>query len=234
MAEKPVAANLLRTEGRVHAVDRERNLGQRGCTARVFCVAEKPVAANLLRTEGRVHAVDRERNLGQRGYTVWFTGLSGSGKSTLAFAVEHALLVRGVASYVLDGDNIRFGLNSDLGFSPEDRSENIRRIGEVCALFCDAGLVVLSSFISPYLADRARVRRVHPPGRFIEVFVNTPLQVCEQRDPKGLYAMARSGEITDLTGIGSPYEPPDSAEVVINTARPLSECVDAVIGAIRL
>ena len=130
---------------------------------------------------------------GHGSVTVWFTGLSGSGKSTLAFAVERRLVDLGRAAYVLDGDNIRFGLNRDLGFSPEDRTENIRRIGEVCRLFQDAGLIALTAFISPYAADRDAVRAMHPAGRFVEVFVDTPIEVCESRDVKGLYAKARAG-----------------------------------------
>ncbi len=168
------------------------------------------------------------------GRTVWLTGLSGSGKTTLAVAVKQALSERGVAAYVLDGDVIREGLNADLGFSPEDRSENIRRIGEVCALFCDAGLVVLSAFISPYAADRDRVRGLHPPGRFVEVHVATPLEVCEQRDVKGLYAKARRGEIPDFSGISAPYEAPDSPELVVDTSRPLAECVRSVLEVLGL
>ncbi len=168
------------------------------------------------------------------GRTVWFTGLSGSGKTTLAVAVKQALSERGVAAYVLDGDVIREGLNADLGFSPEDRSENIRRIGEVCALFCDAGMVVLSAFISPYRADRDRVRALHPLGRFSEVHVATPLEVCEQRDVKGLYAKARRGEIPEFSGISAPYEPPASPELVVDTSRPLAECVRSVLETLGL
>jgi adenylylsulfate kinase len=134
----------------------------------------EPVSTNILRVEGLVGAADRVALLGHSGRTVWFTGLSGSGKSTLAFAVEEALVARGVAAYVLDGDNVRFGLNRDLGFSAADRTENVRRIGEVCRLFQDAGLVVLSAFISPYKADRDAVRALHPEGSFVEVFVDTP------------------------------------------------------------
>jgi adenylylsulfate kinase len=157
--------------------------------------------------------------LGHGAATVWFTGLSGSGKSTLALAVEAALLDRGVAAYVLDGDNVRFGLNRDLGFSPEDRTENIRRIGEVCRLLNEAGIVVLTAFISPYLEDRRRVRDLHPDGSFIEVHVDTPLEVCEQRDVKGLYARARTGEIPEFSGISAPYEAPTAAELRIDTSR---------------
>lgn len=188
-----------------------------------------PVSENIVRAEGHVGGVDRAKNFGHRSRTVWFTGLSGSGKSTLAFAVEQALTERGVAAYVLDGDNVRFGLNRDLGFSPEDRTENIRRIGEVCRLFQDAGLVVLTAFVSPYAADRESVRALHPEGAFVEVFVDTPLEICEARDVKGLYAKARTGEIPEFTGISAPYEPPISPELRIDTQRDLEKCVADVL-----
>jgi adenylyl-sulfate kinase len=178
----------------------------------------EPRARNIVPVEGSVTPQRRREVLGHGAATVWFTGLSGSGKSTLALAVEAALLDRGVAAYVLDGDNVRFGLNRDLGFSPEDRTENIRRIGEVCRLLNEAGIVVLTAFISPYLEDRRRVRDLHPDGSFIEVHVDTPLEVCEQRDPKGLYAKARAGEITGFTGVDDPYEAPTSPELVLRPA----------------
>lgn len=189
---------------------------------------------NIIRAEGRVDGARRAANLGHDSYTVWFTGLSGSGKSTLAFAVEEALTARGVAAYVLDGDNIRFGLNRDLGFSPEDRAENIRRIGEVCRLFQDAGLVTLTAFISPYRADRDQVRSLHPHGRFIEVFVDTPIDVCERRDVKGLYAKARAGDIADFSGISAPYEAPVDPELVVDTSRPLHKCVALITARLGL
>ncbi|MEO0495325.1 MAG: adenylyl-sulfate kinase, partial [Actinomycetota bacterium] len=160
--------------------------------------------------------------------------LSGSGKSTLAFAVERALVDKGVACYVLDGDNIRFGLNRDLGFSPEDRTENIRRIGEVCRLFQDAGLVVLTAFISPYQADRDQVRALHADGQFVEVFVDTPIEVCEARDVKGLYAKARAGEISEFSGISAPYEAPTAAEIRVDTTKPLADCVAEMIAELDL
>ena len=191
--------------------------------------AGEPVSTNIVRAEGRVAAADRTSMLGHAGRTVWFTGLSGSGKSTLAFAVEEALVARGVAAYVLDGDNVRFGLNRDLGFSPADRTENIRRIGEVCRLFQDAGLVVLSAFISPYRADRDAVRALHPEGAFVEVFVDTPLELCEERDVKGLYARARAGEITEFSGISAPYEVPEAPDMTVDCTRPLEECVAAIL-----
>jgi adenylyl-sulfate kinase len=151
---------------------------------------------------------------------VWFTGLSGSGKSTIANAVAERLLEIGRPAYVLDGDNLRHGLNADLGFSAADRAENVRRVGEVARLMADAGLVVLVPVISPYRADRDRVRTAHEAAglRFVEVFVDTPLELCEQRDPKGLYAKARAGEVTGMTGIDDPYEPPLSPELVLTPA----------------
>ena len=144
-------------------------------------------------------------------------------------AVERALIDKGVACYVLDGDNVRFGLNRDLGFSPQDRTENIRRIGEVCRLFQDAGLVVLTAFISPYQADRDQVRALHAPGQFVEVFVDTPIEVCEDRDVKGLYAKARAGDIPEFSGISAPYEAPTSPEIRVDTARPIDECVEHIL-----
>ena len=197
-------------------------------------MADEPVSKNIVRAEGRVTGADRVANFGHDARTVWFTGLSGSGKSTLAFAVEDALIARGVAAYVLDGDNIRFGLNRDLGFAPEDRTENIRRIGEVCRLFQDAGLIVLTAFVSPYRADRDAVRALHPEGTFTEVFVDTPLEVCEQRDVKGLYAKARAGEIPEFTGITAPYEAPDNPEIRVDTSRPLDICVAEILQSLGI
>ncbi len=182
-----------------------------------------------MRAEGRVAAADRTALLGHAGRTVWFTGLSGSGKSTLAFAVEEALVSRGVAAYVLDGDNVRFGLNRDLGFSAEDRTENVRRIGEVCRLFQDAGLVVLSACISPYRADRDAVRALHPEGAFVEVFVDAPLDLCEERDVKGLYAKARAGDIPEFSGISAPYEAPEAADLTVDATGALEDCVAAIL-----
>ncbi len=179
-------------------------------------------ATNIVWHPGNVTRDDRQKITGHKGATVWFTGLSGSGKSTIAVAVEKALWDRGVASYVLDGDNIRHGLNSDLGFSPEDRTENIRRIGEVAKLFTDAGVVNLTAFISPYRADRDRVRGIMAAGDFIEVHVDCPIEECERRDVKGLYAKARAGKIPEFTGISAPYEAPEKPELVLRTAE-LSE-----------
>lgn len=189
---------------------------------------------NVTRVDGRVDGMQRAEVTGHRGQTVWFTGLSGSGKSTLAFAVEEVLIGRGVAAYVLDGDNVRMGLNRDLGFSPKERSENIRRVGEVCCLFQDAGLVVLTAFISPYCSDRDGARALHPAGAFTEVHVDTPLAVCEQRDVKGLYAKARSGEIPDFTGISAPYEAPTAPELRIDTSQSLDLCVAQVVNSLIL
>ena len=157
--------------------------------------------------------------LAQKGALIWLTGLSGSGKSTVAFTLEHALDQRGHLSYVLDGDNIRHGLNKNLGFSAEDREENIRRIGEVGALFVDAGLITITSFISPYRADRETARKTVGPDSFFEVFCYAPLEICEQRDPKGLYKKARAGELKGFTGIDDPYEAPEDPQLVIDTSK---------------
>lgn len=167
---------------------------------------------------GLVAPVDRARLLGQQGTVVWLTGLSGSGKSTVAHALEKRLIEAGHLAFVLDGDNVRDGLNRDLGFSAGDREENIRRIGEVAALFADAGVIALVSFISPYRADRQRARQAAGDTRFLEVFLDTPLAVCEERDPKGLYRRARAGQLAEFTGVSAPYETPDAAELVIDTA----------------
>ena len=174
-------------------------------------------ATNIVWHEGHVAREQREALLKQKGVLIWLTGLPSSGKSTLAFTVEHALVERGRMAYVLDGDNIRHGLNKTLGFSAEDRAENIRRIGEVGKLFADAGVITLSSFVSPYRTDRDAVRELMADNDFIEVFIDTPLKVCEKRDPKGLYKKARAGEIPNFTGISDPYEPPESPELVIHT-----------------
>jgi adenylylsulfate kinase len=179
-------------------------------------------ATNITWHEGHVSREDREKLLGQKGATIWFTGLSGCGKSTIAFSVEHALIERGRLAYVLDGDNVRHGLNKNLGFSAEDREENIRRIGEVAKLFADTGCITLTSFISPYRKDRDRVRQIHEEAGlpFVEIFVDAPIEVCEQRDPKGLYKKARealaAGKGMGFTGVDAPYETPPSAEIVLN------------------
>jgi adenylylsulfate kinase len=175
-------------------------------------------ATNITWHEGHVTREERSGLLEQGGATLWFTGLSGSGKSTFAFTLEHALVQRGRLAYVLDGDNIRHGLNKNLGFSAADREENIRRIGEVAKLFADCGVITMTSFISPYRKDRDTVRALHVAGKlpFIEVFVNTPIATCEQRDPKGLYKKARAGELKGFTGIDDPYEEPLKPELTID------------------
>ena len=177
-----------------------------------------PKGENLTWHIGEVDKEARSAAHGHRGAVLWFTGLSGSGKSTIGHRVERMLVERGAFAYVLDGDNIRHGLNSDLGFSPEDRVENIRRIGEVARLFADSGALVVSAFISPYRKDRDRVRSLLGPGEFVEVYVDTPLEICEARDPKGLYKKARAGEISNFTGLDAPYEAPESPEVHLETA----------------
>ena len=178
------------------------------------------VSENITWSEGEITAAQRARRDGHRGAVVWLTGLSGSGKSTLARGLERELFARRVHVYVLDGDNVRYGLNANLGFSPEDRLENIRRVGEVARLMADAGIVTLSAFISPYRADRRRARAIAVEGgcEFVEVYVNAPLEVCERRDPKSLYKKARAGQIKQFTGIDAPYETPEAAEVVVHTA----------------
>ncbi len=174
---------------------------------------------NITWNEGEVTAAARARRDGHRGAVVWLTGLSGAGKSTIARALERELFARGVRVYVLDGDNVRYGLNANLGFSPDDRMENIRRVGEVARLMADAGIVTLSAFISPYRADRRRARAIAHEGGcvFVEVFVSAPLEVCERRDPKNLYKKARAGEIKQFTGIDAPYEAPEAPEVIVYT-----------------
>ncbi|QOI97846.1 MAG: adenylyl-sulfate kinase [Flammeovirgaceae bacterium] len=172
---------------------------------------------NLHPISTRVTKPDREKLLNQRAKVIWFTGLSGSGKSTLAVRLEAQLHERGFKTYLLDGDTIRSGLNNDLAFDEAGRRENIRRIGEVCKLFMDAGVIVLSAFISPFKSDREKVRKIVGNENYIEVFVDAPLEVCEQRDVKGLYRKARAGEIKEFTGIDSPYEIPDNPDIVLQT-----------------
>ena len=199
-------------------------------------------ATNITWHAQSVTREDREKLLGQKGVTVWLTGLSGSGKSTIAVAAEQALVARGHLAYVLDGDNVRHGLNKNLGFSPEDRTENIRRIGEVAKLFTETGVVVFTSFISPYRADRDLVRAIHdagseapgppshPLGRFVEVHVAASVETCESRDVKGLYKKARAGEIKEFTGISAPYEAPNAPELVIDTgAEPVEKSVERLV-----
>jgi adenylylsulfate kinase len=172
---------------------------------------------NLTWHDGQVNRTEREKMLGQKGCIIWLTGLSGSGKSTVAVAAEKLLHDQGRLTYILDGDNIRQGLNNNLGFSPEDRTENIRRIGEVAKLFADAGVIVFTAFISPYRSDRDQARDIMGQDDFIEVHVATDLETCEKRDAKGLYAKARKGEIPEFTGVSAPYEAPEKPELVIDT-----------------
>jgi adenylyl-sulfate kinase len=192
------------------------------------------VTENIAWHEGNVDRNAREATTGGVGATIWLTGLSASGKSTIAHAVEAALIAQGRAAYTLDGDNVRHGLNADLGFSPEDRTENVRRVGEVARLMADAGLVVLAPLISPYEADREAVRAAHEAADipFLVVHVNTPLEVCAERDPKGLYAMARRGEIKDFTGISAPYEDPINPNLRLDAAAVSVE--DAVAAILTL
>lgn len=191
-------------------------------------------ATNITWHEGEINKQDREQILEQKGVILWFTGLSGSGKSTLAVALEKKLFEQGNLSYRLDGDNVRHGLNKDLGFSPEDRVENIRRIGEVSKLFADAGLVAMTSFISPYKADRDLVRALVKEGEFVEIYTKCALEACEQRDPKGLYKKARAGQIPEFTGISAPYEEPEKPELVIETDKlSIDQSIDILIKYLR-
>ena len=196
--------------------------------------ASTPKATNIVWHEASVDRAARADKRGHRSAILWFTGLSGSGKSTLANAVNAALFERGLATYVLDGDNVRHGLCKDLGFSDADREENIRRIGEVAKLFLDAGVIVLTAFVSPFRADRDKARDLVEVGDFFEIFCAADLDVCESRDPKGLYAKARSGAIKEFTGISSPYEAPDTPELKIDTgAQELAQSVEVVIKALQ-
>ena len=178
-------------------------------------------ATNVHWQDGVISRNDRSTLLGQNGVTLWFTGLSGSGKSTIAVALESALFEMGRLAYRLDGDNVRLGINKNLGFSAEDRAENIRRIGEIAKLFVDAGVIVLSSFVSPYCSDRESVRKLHEDSnmKFFEIFVDVPLSVAEDRDPKGLYKKARAGEIKNFTGIDDPYEAPNKPDLILDTSQ---------------
>jgi len=190
-------------------------------------------SSNVVWHQAAVTREKREIANGHKSALLWFTGLSGSGKSTLAHAVEERLYEMGVKTFVIDGDNVRHGLCGDLSFSDQDRVENIRRVGEVAKLFVESGMITLTAFISPFRSDRARVRSLLHEGDFIEVYCNTPLEVCESRDVKGLYAKARAGDIPTFTGISSPYEAPENAEVVANTGtESLQACVDHVIACL--
>lgn len=189
--------------------------------------AESSVPHNVVWQAHEVDRAQRELVLGQSGRLIWLTGLSGSGKSTIASRLDAILNANGRATYLLDGDNVRHGLCSDLGFTEEDRRENLRRIAEVGKLFVDAGIITIAAFVSPNRRDRNMVRNLLPAQDYIEVYVSTPLEVCEERDPKGLYKRARAGQIPNFTGISAPYEPPDHAEIVVNTAE--VEVDDAVV-----
>ena len=188
------------------------------------------MAADIVWHDHKVVRSQRAENKNQKPCLLWFTGLSGSGKSTIANALDVALHNRGYHTFLLDGDNVRYSLCNDLGFSDEGRVENIRRIGEVSKLFADAGLIVLSAFISPFTSDRRLVRKLFPAGEFIEVFMDAPLETCESRDPKGLYQKARAGQIKHFTGIDSPYEAPTHPELRLDTSRmSVDDCVDALV-----
>jgi len=176
-------------------------------------------STNIKWHHGKITKEDRVKLLNQKGVTIWLTGLSGSGKSTIAVELEHALIENRHQAYILDGDNIRHGLNKNLGFSPEDRTENIRRIGEVAKLFTEAGIITITAFIAPYREDRDAVRKLLHNGEFIEVYVKCPLDVCEERDTKGLYKKARAGEVKDFTGISAPYEEPLKPELTIDSSK---------------
>jgi bifunctional enzyme CysN/CysC len=207
--------------GRFVIVDDDQICGGGTIAGGVYTDRTVAKSKNIFWVEGKITARTRAARSGHRGAVVWFTGLSGAGKSTIAQALERDLFARGMNTYVLDGDNIRHGLNSNLGFSPEDRVENIRRVSEVAKLMADSGVIAITAFISPYRMDRLRAREIALEGNaeFIEVFVDAPLQVCEARDPKNLYKRARAGEIREFTGIDAPYEPPDDAEIVVHTDR---------------
>ncbi len=190
-------------------------------------------AKNLTATQSQVAAADRAQILGQKGAVLWLTGLSGSGKSTLAYAVERRLVEMGRLAFALDGDNLRLGLCSDLSFSQEDRSENIRRVGEVAALLSATGMFVLTSFISPYRADRDAVRG-KVQSAFVEVYLDVPVKVCEDRDPKGLYIKAREGSLPNFTGISAPYEAPTEPEIRIDTEKhSVNKCVDTIVSYLQ-
>ncbi|AJA49587.1 adenylyl-sulfate kinase [Clostridium pasteurianum DSM 525 = ATCC 6013] len=191
-------------------------------------------STNIVWQKTNVSREDREKLLNQKGILIWFTGLSGSGKSTVATMLEKKLHDMGKLTYLLDGDNVRHGLNSDLGFSKEDRIENIRRIAEISKLFVDSGVITITTFISPFIKDREAVRNLLKED-FVEVYVDCPIEVCEKRDPKGIYKKARKGEIKNFTGIDSPYEPPVNPEITVQTHKnSLEECVGQIIDCLEL
>ncbi|KAF8059728.1 APK2 [Scenedesmus sp. PABB004] len=191
-------------------------------------------STNIKWHEGGVSTEQKEQLLEQKGCVLWFTGLSGSGKSTVACTLEHALLERGRLTALLDGDNVRHGLNKNLGFTSEDREENIRRIGEVGKLFADQGVITLVSFISPYKKDREAARALLPPGKFVEVYMKVPIAICEERDPKGLYKKARAGKIKGFTGIDDPYEEPPNAELVLEAVDQSGKMVTPQVSAAKI
>jgi bifunctional enzyme CysN/CysC len=226
---------VSRATGAFIVIDRLNNgtVGA-GMVTRAVQPAMRDRSENVVWHEHKVNRVQRANQKGQKPCVIWLTGLSGSGKSTVANALEQALFLEGYHSYLLDGDNVRHGLNKDLSFSDEARVENIRRIGEVAKLFVDAGVIVITAFISPFRADRRLVRELLEQGEFIEVFVDTPIEVCEQRDPKGLYAKARAGEIKNFTGIDAPYEAPQAAELILHNDRDsVEQCVVQVMAHLR-
>jgi len=191
-------------------------------------------ATNIYWHHGAITRADRERLNRHPGFTIWFTGLPSSGKSTIAVALEEVMYERGFRTFILDGDNIRHGLNKNLGFSPEDRTENIRRIGEVAKLFCDAGIINMVAFISPYRKDRQAARGLSNDGSFIEVFVDCPVEVCEQRDPKGSYKKAREGIIKEFTGVNAPYEAPENPEIHLHPDKlSVVECVQVIVDYLK-
>ena len=194
----------------------------------------EPKSTNITWHRGRITRAAREALLKQRGMVLWYTGLSGSGKSTLANAVEERLYRMGCLTYVLDGDNVRHGLNKNLGFSPEDREENIRRIGEVAKLFCDGGILTATAFISPYRKDREQARALIGADRFIEIYCSAPFNACAERDPKGLYKKALAGEIKNFTGLDDPYEAPENPQLVVPTHElPIDGSVELVISYLK-
>jgi len=196
---------------------------------------EKKMSKNIIDYNFDITQKDRAHRLNQRALLLWFTGLSGSGKSTLSNAVEGFLFEKGFTTYALDGDNTRMGLNSNLGFSSEDRKENIRRIGEVSKLMLDAGLIVCASFVSPFKADRDRIKEIVGKENIVEIYVSTPLEECEKRDVKGLYKKARLGEILDFTGVSSPYEAPENPDINIDTTNvSIAEAVNQIYNYIKL
>ncbi len=219
MTNNTVAAGMM--------LDRPTAAGLSRSTAKEEEIAK---ARNIRKETGQVSRADREKASGRRAVCYWMTGLSGSGKSTISAALEKKLFDEGAQVYRLDGDNVRFGLNQDLGFSARDREENIRRVAEVAWLMNQAGITVVTSFISPFREDRERARNIIGPENFKEVFVDAPLEVCESRDAKGLYKKARAGEISEFTGISSPYEAPDEPDVVLNTQKlSVMECVELIL-----